>query len=89
MPIKEMHYSSRKRRTMPIIVKIYLEAIHLLNKTIATAIQQMSSSVLQVAQGMTRSIELLSKAMLISSNSPNTELFFPQQKHFPTHQQYK
>ena len=45
---------------MPIIVKIYLEAIHLLNKTIATAIQQMSSCVLQVAQGMTRSIELLS-----------------------------
>ena len=55
-------------------------AITQLDETFAMVIQQMSSSVLQVAQLMTRSIEMLSHAMLVSNN--------PQQTHFPTYQTY-
>ena len=49
----------------------------------------MSFSVLQAAQGMTKSIKTLSQAMLISNNIPHTQFQnFPQQIHFPTYQQY-
>ena len=49
----------------------------------------MSSSVLQVAQDMTRSIEKLSEAMLIPNNRPYTQFqIFPQQTYFSTYQHY-
>ena len=65
------------------------EAIHQSNETFATAIQHMNSSVLQVPQGMTRSMEMLNEAMLISNNRSHTRFQnFPQQTHFPIYQQY-
>ena len=74
---------------MPVFVKDLTEAIRQLNETFATAIHQMSYFALQVAQGMTRSIEMLSQAMLISNNRAHTQFQnFPQQTHFPTYQQY-
>ncbi len=55
------------------------EAIRQSNKTFENSMQQMSSSIVQVAQSLTQSMEIMGRAIM-QQNSPNN---MPYPHHYP------